>query len=161
MGLTIERDDLSRPQVRRLIADHLADMHATSPAESVHALDQAGLAADGVTFWTVWDDGALLGCGALQELGPGEGEIKAMRTDPAARGRGVATHMLGFLLDEARRRGYHALSLETGTQEFFEPARRLYARHGFVPCPPFAGYTHDPNSAYLRLDLTADAPGTR
>ncbi|OJF16015.1 GNAT family N-acetyltransferase [Couchioplanes caeruleus] len=157
-GLRIERDDLAREQVRQLIAEHLADMHATSPAESVHALDHGGLRADGVSFWTVWDGAELLGCGALKELDPSAGEIKAMRTRPEARGRGVAAHLLAFLIDEARTRGYHSVSLETGTQDFFAPARRLYGRHGFVPCPPFADYTRDPNSTYLTLRLDSPAP---
>lgn len=156
--LRVELDDLGRPEVRRLVAEHLTDMHATSPAESVHALDQAGLRAPGVSFWTVWDASELLGCGALKQLSPSEGEIKAMRTRPPARGRGVAAHMLAYLLDECRRRGYRTVSLETGTQEFFAPARRLYARHGFVPGPPFADYVPDPNSAFMMLALGPTGP---
>ncbi|MFC3381987.1 GNAT family N-acetyltransferase [Couchioplanes azureus] len=151
--LRIEVDDLGREEVRRLIADHLADMHATSPAESVHALDLTELRAPEVSFWTVWDGAELLGCGALKELDPSAGEIKTMRTRPEARGRGVAAHLLTFLLDECRRRGYRSVSLETGTQDFFAPARRLYGRHGFVPCAPFADYTTDPNSTYMTLRL--------
>ncbi|SHG23190.1 GNAT family N-acetyltransferase [Streptoalloteichus hindustanus] len=153
-ALTIEPDDLTRQPVRDLIAEHLADMHATSPAESVHALSHTGLRDAEVSFWTVWGDGTLLGCGALKELSPVEGEIKAMRTRQEARGRGVAAHMLTFLIDESRRRGYRSVSLETGSQDFFAPARRLYSRYGFVTCPPFADYTPDPNSVFMTLDLT-------
>src|SRR5512142_2984749 len=158
--LRVELDDLTHPDVQRLIDEHLTDMYATSPAESVHALDQAGLLAADVSFWTVWDEASLLGCGALKQLSPSEGEIKAMRTRREARGRGVATHLLAFLIEEARRRGYHRVSLETGTQDFFAPARRLYARHGFVACPPFAAYAPDPNSAFmtLRLPMAGPAP---
>lgn len=151
--LTIEPDDLTREPVRGLIAEHLGDMYATSPADKVHALDHAGLREDGVSFWTVWDGGTLLGCGALKELSPAEGEIKAMRTRAEARGRGVAAHMLGFLLAESRDRGYRTVSLETGSQDFFAPARRLYARHGFVVCPPFGDYRADPNSVFMTLRL--------
>jgi putative acetyltransferase len=152
--LRIELDDLGRQDVQRLVAEHLADMYATSPAESVHALDHAELRGAGVSFWTAWEDASLLGCGALKQLSPAEGEIKAMRTRPEARGRGVAAHMLSFLLDESRRRGYHTISLETGTQDFFAPARRFYARHGFVTCPPFGDYAPDPNSVFMKLSLT-------
>jgi putative acetyltransferase len=45
------------------------------------------------------------------------------------------------------------VSLETGSQDFFAPARALYTRHGFAPCPPFADYTDDPNSVYFSLAL--------
>ncbi|MGW8568482.1 GNAT family N-acetyltransferase [Isoptericola sp. NPDC055881] len=166
-----------RADVRALLAEHLADMHATSPAESVHALDLGALLAPTVTFLTARDaDGALLGCGALKELepaprpGPGSGtgagtgagtgtglgEVKSMRTAATARGRGVATAVLGRLVDLSRARGYARVSLETGTQDYFAPARRLYARHGFVPCGPFGAYVPDPCSAFFTLDLRAD-----
>lgn len=121
----IELDDLSRDAARALLAEHLADMHATSPPDSVHALDLAGLTGPDVTVWTLWDGATVLGCAALRQLAPGE----------------------------ARRRGYARLSLETGTQDSFARARRLYERHGFVGCPPFGEYTADPNSAYFTLTL--------
>ena len=110
-----------------------------------------------MTFWTVWDDtddGALLGCGALRELDPSHGEIKSMRTASAHRGRGTATRLVEHVVAEARRRGYRRLSLETGAEEYFAPARRLYARHGFVPCAPFADYPEDHHSVHLTLVLT-------
>lgn len=151
--LRIEVDDLTRPAVQRLLADHLADMHATSPAESVHALDLSGLAAPSVTVWTAWSGAALLGCAALKALSPVEGEIKSMRTAPEARGRGVAGRMLAHVIDEARSRGYRRLSLETGAEEFFAPARRLYSRFGFVECAPFGEYGPDPLSVFMTREL--------
>jgi putative acetyltransferase len=153
--MEIAIDDPARPDVRALLAEHLADMHATSPAESVHALDVAGLLVLEVTFWTARAAGALLGCGALKELDPDHGEVKSMRTADAARGTGVATAILRHLLDEAATRGYTRVSLETGSQEFFEPARRLYVRHGFAECGPFGDYSPDPNSVFLTRALEA------
>lgn len=151
--MRIEIDDLSRPQVHALLAEHLADMHATSPAESVHALDLSGLQRDDITMWTLWHDGELLGCAALRQLSAEEGEVKSMRTAAAARGRGVGSRLLEHVIAEARARGYRRLSLETGTQEFFAPARRLYRRHGFTECPPFGDYRLDPHSVFLSLAL--------
>lgn len=151
--MRIEIDDLTRPEVHALLADHLADMHATSPAESVHALDLTGLRRPDVTMWTLWDDGALLGCAALRELSPDAGEIKSMRTVAEARGRGLGRLLLEHVITEAQRRGYRRLSLETGSQDFFAPARRLYARHGFIECPPFGDYTLDPNSVYMTREV--------
>jgi putative acetyltransferase len=147
--LRIEPGGLTRPEVHDLLAAHLADMHATSPAESVHALDLTGLQSPEVTFWTVWSDEELLGCGALKQLDAEHGEIKSMRTAPHARGMGVASRVLDHILTEAKSRGYERLSLETGTQAFFEPARRLYQRFGFVECPPFGDYRLDPNSVFM------------
>jgi putative acetyltransferase len=151
--MRIEVDDLSRPEVHALLSEHLEDMHATSPAESVHALDLSGLRGPGVTVWTAWEADALLGIVALKKLSPDHAELKSMRTTGAARGQGVASRLLGFVLDQARERGYVRVSLETGTQDYFAAARRLYVRHGFVECPPFADYVVDPSSAFFSLSL--------
>ena len=151
--IRIETDDPARPDVHALLSEHLADMFATSPAESVHALDHSALSHESITFWTAREDGVLLGCGALKMLSSGHAEIKSMRTTAGARGRGVATRMLEHIVAEAGRRGYDRLSLETGTEDYFAPARRLYARHGFTECPPFANYTLDPNSVFMELTL--------
>jgi putative acetyltransferase len=155
----IDVDDLSGPEIAALLEAHLQLMRDTSPPESVHALDLDGLRAPEVTFWTVWDGPALLGCGALKELAPGHGEIKSMHTAQAARGRGVARAMLAHILGEARRRGYRRLSLETGSMGAFAPARALYAGFGFHDCPPFGDYVLDPNSVFMTLEL-APAPIT-
>lgn len=152
--IRIDLDDPTRDDVRLLLDEHLADMFATSPAESVHALDHSALAAPEISFWTARENGTLLGCGALKRLTAVHGEVKSMRTTPAARGRGVAGLLLSSIVAEARRRGTERLSLETGTEEFFAPARRLYARHGFTECPPFADYSLDPHSVFLTLALT-------
>ncbi|MCZ4562689.1 GNAT family N-acetyltransferase [Rhodococcus sp. IEGM 1401] len=151
--MRIEVDDLSRPEVHALLSEHLEDMHATSPAESVHALDLSGLRGPGVTVWTAWEADALLGIVALKKLSPDHAELKSMWTTGAARGQSVASRLLGFVLDQARERGYVRVSLETGTQDYFAAARRLYVRHGFVECPPFADYVVDPSSAFFSLSL--------
>ncbi|BCW46885.1 GNAT family N-acetyltransferase [Arthrobacter sp. StoSoilB5] len=152
--IQIAPDDPTRPDVHQLLSEHLADMFATSPAESVHALDHSALSHEAITFWTAREDGVLLGCGALKELTDGHAEIKSMRTTTNARGRGVATLVLKHIVAQASERGYERISLETGTEEYFAPARRLYARHGFTECPPFADYTLDPNSVFMELTLS-------
>jgi putative acetyltransferase len=146
-------DDLTGPGIVALLEEHLRDVRATSPPESVHALDLDGLRDPAVTVWTAREDGVVVGCGALKLLDAGHGEIKSMRTAAGRRGRGTGTALLRHLLAEARARGLTRLSLETGSQDFFAPARALYERHGFVRCPPFADYTDDPNSTYLTLEL--------
>lgn len=155
---SIDLGDLADERVIRLLTDHLADMFATSPAESVHALDVSGLAVPEVTFWTIAEGDDLRGCVALKELDAGHGELKSMRTDAAARGRGLGARLLEHVLAEAARRGYRRVSLETGTQEFFRPARTLYARYGFRECGPFGDYRRDPNSVFMTLELGPTAP---
>ena len=149
----VKIDDLSGPEIHELLREHLQNMHLHSPAESVHALDLEGLRRPEITFWTVWDGGELLGCGALKELGPRHAEIKSMRTAAAHLRRGVAAHLLRHILEEAGRRGYARLSLETGSAEAFEPARRLYAGFGFTYCGPFADYVEDPYSVFMTREL--------
>jgi len=153
LSLRFELDDLTRPEVIRLLEDHLEDMYSVTPAESVHALDLEALKVPEIAFWSAWEGDELVGCGALKALGEGDYELKSMRTTAAARGRGVATAMLRHLLAEARSRGGRRVLLETGTEGFYEPARRLYAGNGFTECPPFGSYVLDPNSVFFELSL--------
>lgn len=149
-------DDLSGAEVRDLLRRHVASALQHSPPESVHALDVDGLRQPGVSFWTAWQDGELLGCCALKEIDAGHGEVKSMRTVDTHQRRGVGARLLQHLIEEAVARGYHRLSLETGSMAAFAPARTLYARHGFEACPPFGEYVEDPYSVFMtrRLDPT-------
>ena len=149
----VKIDDLSGPEIHELLREHMRNMHLHSPPESVHALDLEGLRRPEITFWTVWDGGDLLGCGALKELDARHAEIKSMRTAAAHLRRGVASHLLRHILAEAVGRGYARLSLETGSAEAFEPARQLYARFGFDYCGPFADYVEDPYSVFMTREL--------
>jgi putative acetyltransferase len=159
--LVIALDDPRRDDVLALLEEHLADMRATSPPESIHALHPDALASPEITFWTARCSGVLLGCAALKHHSPGLAEIKSMRTATASRHRGVARSLLDAVLDAARARGHREVSLETGSQDFFAPARSLYLRNGFVPCPPFADYRADPNSVFMTLVLGSGTPGAR
>ena len=157
--MDIRIDDLSGPEIRALLEEHLRNMHAWSPPESVHALDLDALRHPTITFWTIWDGPQLMGCGALRELSSTEGEIKSMRTPQASRRSGAGRAMLQYIVAEAARRHYQRLYLETGAFDAFLPARTLYAQHGFVPCPPFGDYVDDPNSVFMLLQLpVASAP---
>ena len=158
--LRVAVDDLTGPEVAALLADHLSSMHENTPAGSVHALDLSGLRTPDVTFWSAWSGDDLAGCGALKELDPRRGEVKSMRTAPAYLRRGVAAALLTEIVATARDRGYDELLLETGHGGPFDAAHALYARFGFVPCGPFAGYTDDSFSRFFRLGL-ADRSGPR
>ena len=149
----IELDNLSRAEVHALLREHLDDMHDLSPPEDVHALDLSGLRSPDVTFWTVWENDLLLGCGALKELTRSHGEVKSMRTPKAARRRGAGRAILEHIIGEARARGYARLSLETGAHEAFRPAHNLYESFGFVYCGPFADYSDSPHSVFMTLEL--------
>jgi len=151
----IRLDDLTGSDIIQLLREHLQGVARHSPPESIHALDLDGLRQPEITFWSVWHDGELMGCGALKELDRRHGEIKSMRTSAAHLRKGVAARLMQHILEEAERRGYERVSLETGSMEGFAPARRLYARFGFVMCGPFADYVEDPNSAFMTRAIRA------
>jgi putative acetyltransferase len=149
----IELDNLTHPAIHALLEEHLQNMHALGPPESVHALDLNKLRQPDITFWSAWDGTTLLGCGALKALDTKHGEVKSMRTPSTARRRGAGRAMLAHIISEARARGYERLSLETGTVAEFKPAQTLYAHFGFTECGPFADYKADPNSLFMTLCL--------
>lgn len=151
--MDIKIDALNGSEIHELLREHLRDMALHSPPESVHALDVEALRKPGITFWTVWESGELLGCGALKELDSRHAEIKSMRTSSSHLRKGVAKNLLKHILEEGKRRGYTRVSLETGSMEAFEPARRLYADFGFTYCEPFADYTEDPYSVFMTRGL--------
>lgn len=153
MVLQISRADLSDPQLHAFLNAHLADLAPTAPPESRHALDLAALGAPGVQLWVGHRDGVLVATGALSSISRVHEELKSMRTDPAVRGKGIASAMLAHLIADAQARGIERLSLETGSMEFFAPARRLYASAGFDTCGPFGAYGPDPNSVFMTLEL--------
>lgn len=152
-ALHILEDDPSGPEIAALLRLHLDEMYRWSPSESVHAMPIERLREPDVTFYSAWDGDRLAGCGALKQLDADHGEIKSMRAAPEYRGRGVGKAILLHLLAEAKARGYGRLSLETGSEVPFLPARRLYEAAGFAPCPPFAGYLADPNSIFMTKAL--------
>jgi len=156
-GFTIAKADPYGAAAQGLIARHLDLMNDQTPPESVHALGAAELAGADVDFYLLWDGETPLAMGAVKRWGAREGELKSMHVVSEARGRGVGAAMLEHLLAHARAAGLVRLSLETGADEYFVTARRLYTRYGFQPCEPFAGYVPDPLSAFMSLDLAARA----
>lgn len=151
--MRIEVDDLTRAEVVALVELHLRQAFENSPACHVFALDATKLRDPAVTFWTAWDDDHLLGMSALKQIGDAHGEIKSMRTAPGHQRKGVGAAMLDHLIAEARARGYRRLSLETGNNAPFAPARATYQRAGFVECEPFADYDDTSFSRYFTLAL--------
>ena len=151
--MNIKIDTLHSSIVIDFLEQHIEDMKSVSPPESKHALDLDGLKKPNITFWTIWNDDKLVGCGALAKLDETQGEIKSMRVAPSARAKGVATAMLKHILDEAAKVGLDRVSLETGSMPFFRPAHMLYKKFGFKECKPFADYRQDPNSIFMSKSI--------
>jgi len=153
MPLTIRPDDLTGEPTRALVARHLAGMHQSSPACSVHAFDIEKLRAADMTFWSAWIADEIAGCGALKALDAARGEIKSMRVADAFLGKGVGRAMLEHIIAEARARKMTSLWLETGSAPAFIPALRLYESAGFARCGPFDHYVEDPFSIFMMRNL--------
>lgn len=151
--MEIKLDDLTGPEVAQLLDEHIQNMAKHSPPESRHALNLEGLRKPEIKFWSAWEVGHLVGCGALKELDEQHGEIKSMRTSSLHLRKGVAKKVLQHILEEAKKRNYRRLSLETGSMAAFEPARRLYLSFGFQYCKPFSDYIEDPNSVFMTVEL--------
>ena len=149
----IEVDDPRRDDVRAVLERHLEFARGATPAEYVHALDLDELLDPAITLYSVRLDGRILGVGAIKRLDPTHAELKSMHTIEEARGRGVGRALVARLLSVATELGAIRVGLETGTTDEFEPARRLYASAGFVPCKPFGTYTESPGNFFMTLML--------
>ena len=149
MAATIAEESPLGEDLALLFQRHTADMHADTPPESIHMMDRSELTAPGIRFFVLREGGQPLARGAFKRIEPDHAEIKSMHVLAELRGRGLSRAMLTHLLAEAQAAGFTRLSLETGSQPMFEPARRLYERAGFTECPPFEGYVLDPNSVFM------------
>ncbi len=136
-------------EVNQLLKKHFIELRAASPEGSAHVLDIPGLRVPSIRFWSLWEKNKLIGCGALKLLNQDHGEFKSIRVQDNFRGKGYGIKIIDHLINNAKKLGINRLSIETGAGKFFEPARKLFNKCGFKPCPPFAHYKKDVNSLYL------------
>lgn len=149
MAWQIFEGELDHDDVRALLGQHFSEMRAGSPPSACHVLPVDGLTDPAIRFFTLRENGVLLGCGALKQLEPGHAEVKSMRTADAALGRGVGKAMLDRITERARASGVTRLSLETGSTEQFAAANRLYEKEGFERTGPFGGYVDTPFTRFF------------
>jgi len=145
--------DFSDPRVIALLDHHFRDMHANSPPGKAFVLDITELQTKDITFLTLWDGDALMGCGALKELSSTTGEIKSMRTAEQHLRKGVAARLLAEFMAIGIQRNYERLSLETGRGPTFEGAIALYTKYGFLPGDKFANYQSSDFNQFFHLEL--------
>ena len=146
-------NNFDEPQVNELLTKHFIELRSVSPPGSTHVLDIPGLKDPTIKFWSLWDAEHLVGCGALKLLEKEHGEFKSIRVANKFRKNGMGEKIISHLIDQAKQIGIKKLSIETGSGEFFSPARKLFKKFGFKECKPFAHYKEDPNSCYFSLDL--------
>ena len=140
-------------EVNELLLNHFKELRTVSPEGSTHVLDIPGLKDPSIKFWSIWEDSKLVGCGAIKLFDQKHGEFKSIRVTNEFRKKGYGEKILKHLLIKAKNLNLIKLSIETGSGEFFKPARELFQKIGFKKCPPFAHYKEDPNSCYMNLDI--------
>ncbi len=146
-------DDL---EVHKLLTKHFIELRAASPEGSAHVLDIRGLKVPSIKFWSLYNNGQLMGCGALKFLEKQHGEFKSIRIHDNFRKKGHGVTVINHLISEAKKLDIKRLSIETGAGKFFIPARKLFKSCGFEPCEPFAHYKEDVNSVYLTKLIATD-----
>ena len=149
----VRRGDPAEPAIAALLAAHVADQRAGTPAGFSFALDAARLAAPDIALFAAWDGDSLAAVGALKRLDGDAGEVKSMRAAPVYRGRGAGRAILDAIVAAAREGGLTRLYLETGTTPAYDAALALYRRAGFAPCAAFADYQPSPHNQFLALAL--------
>ncbi|MDO5494594.1 MAG: GNAT family N-acetyltransferase [bacterium] len=153
MAIHITTAQPTDPEVSAMLREHAREMGEVSPPESVHTLEPDELSSGGARIWAAWRDGEVVGVVALVPVADRHAELTSMRTVAAARRQGVGAALLARLLEEAAEAGFSRVSLETGADEFFEPARRLYERRGFEVTGPFGSYREDANSVFMTIEI--------
>ena len=123
--------NFDNPEVNDLLNKHFIELRSVSPAGSTHVLDIAGLNNQTIKFWSLWENKDLVGCGALKFLDKSHGEFKSIRVADKFRKKGVGERIIDRLIEEAKKLQIKKLSIETGSGEFFSPARKLFTKFNF------------------------------
>ena len=147
-------NNFDNPEVNELLNKHFTELRSVSPEGSTHVLDIPGLKVSSIKFWSLWQNNNLIGCGALKFLDNNHGEFKSIRIVDRFRKNGLGIKIINHLINKAKKLNIKKISVETGSGDFFSPARKLFKKCGFESCRPFAHYKEDPNSCYFSIDLT-------
>ena len=146
--------NFNKPEVNKLLISHFIELSSVSPVNKGHVLDIPGLKNPSIKFWSLWENDQLIGCGALKFLDKEHGELKSIRVADSFRRKGNGFKVINHLINEAKELNIKKISLETGTGNFFTPARKLFDKCGFKVCEPFAHYKKDPDACYMSLLLS-------
>ena len=136
-------------ELAQVLQAHWLFCTSTSPIEFVFALDASKLFSPDITVFGARIDGELVGVGAIRKLDAHHAELKSMHTLAKSRGSGVGKAMVAHIEDFARSSGIKRMSLETGTNGAFKPARGLYKTLGYKECEAFSDYSPNEYSTFM------------
>ena len=140
MKIVITTEKSLTDELAHVLQAHWLFCTSSTPIEHVYALDASKLFSPDITVFGARIDGELVGVGAMRKLDLLHGELKSMHTLAKSRGSGVGKAMVTHIEDFARSSGIERVSLETGTNEAFWPARELYKSLGYQSCEAFGDY---------------------
>ena len=140
MHVVITVEESLPDELAQVLQAHWLFCTSSTPIEHVYALDASKLFTPDITIFGARIDGELAGVGAMRKLDGEHAELKSMHTLAKSRGLGVGKAMVAHIEDFARSSGIKRMSLETGTNEAFKPARELYKSLGYRSCEAFGDY---------------------
>lgn len=140
MGIEISIRDPRDADMTAILQSHVDFCSSSTPIEFCYVLDVSELTTPDITVFGANLNGVLVGVGALRILDKDHAELKSMHTVAKARGNGVGRALVEHISSFAREKGISRLSLETGTNDDFKPARDLYVSLGFAQCDYFGEY---------------------
>ena len=140
MEIAITTEKSLTDELAQILQAHWLFCTSSTPIEHVYALDASKLFLPDITVFGARIDGEIVGVGAIRKLDPHHAELKSMHTLAKSRGLGVGKEMVALIEDFARSSGIERMSLETGTNEAFKPARELYKSLGYNSCDAFGDY---------------------
>ena len=140
MEIVITTENSLTDELAQVLQAHWLFCTSSTPIEHVYALDASKLFSPDITVFGARINGELIGVGAMRKLDVVHAELKSMHTLAKSRGLGVGKAMVAHIEDFARNSGIKRMSLETGTNEAFKPARELYKSLGYRSCEAFGEY---------------------
>jgi len=143
--------NFDNPEVYELLIKHFIELSSVSPVCKGHVLDIPGLKDPSIKFWSFWKNDQLMGCGALKFLDTEHGEFKSIRLADKFRKQDNGIKVIKHLIDRAKKLNIKKISLETGSGNFFIPARKLFIKCGFKVCKPFSHYKEDSKACYMSM----------
>jgi putative acetyltransferase len=152
MVVTVRAESPLQDEVRELVRQLNAYLHALTPPEFCFHMTVEQMAEPATTLFVARDDaGRAIGMGALRREGNGIGEVKRMFTLPEVRGQRVGSALLDNIIALAQSESLTQLVLETGDRHL--EAWRLYESRGFTRCGPVLDYPDSQWSVFYEKAL--------
>ncbi|USB32677.1 GNAT family N-acetyltransferase [Paenibacillus sp. YPG26] len=122
------------------------------PPEEIFKVDFSDPSIQKGYFVVAYEDGTPVGCGGFLPY-PEEGfaELKRFFVDPAHRNKGIARQLLTHLEEEAGKRGFRTIRLETGEPQV--EAVSFYTKHEYMVIERYGEYANCESSLCMEKQI--------